>query len=105
MAIDKINLEIKIIEALKTVQDPELSADIYELGLVYDININDKGFVNIKMTLTAPGCPVAGDIIVEVDNKIRAIEGVTDVNVMLTFDPPWNREMMSEEARLDLGFL
>ena len=105
MAIDKINLEIKIIEALKTVQDPELSADIYELGLVYDININDNGFVNIKMTLTAPGCPVAGDIIMEVDNKIRAIEGVTDVNVMLTFDPPWNREMMSEEARLDLGFL
>ena len=105
MAIDKINLEIKIIEALKTVQDPELSADIYELGLVYDININDNGFVNIKMTLTAPGCPVAGDIIVEVDNKIRALEGVTDVNVMLTFDPPWNREMMSEEAKLDLGFL
>src|SRR3954462_13613497 len=105
MVIDKINLEIKIIEALKTVHDPELSADIYELGLVYDIAINDNGFVNIKMTLTAPGCPVAGDIIVEVDNKIRAIEGVTDVNVMLTFDPPWNREMMSEEARLDLGFL
>ena len=105
MAIDKISLEIKIIEALKTVRDPELSADIYELGLVYNISISDNGFVNIKMTLTAPGCPVAGDIIVEVDNKVRAIEGVTDVNVMLTFDPPWNREMMSEEARLDLGFL
>ncbi|MEP7142162.1 MAG: iron-sulfur cluster assembly protein [Ferruginibacter sp.] len=103
--IDKINLEIKIVEILKTVQDPELSADIYELGLVYDINISDNGFVNIKMTLTAPGCPVAGDIIMEVDNKIRAMEGVTDVNVMLTFDPPWNREMMSEEAKLELGFL
>src|SRR6476619_422494 len=102
--INKISLEIKIIEVLKTVRDPELPSDIYELGLVYDININDNGFVNIKMTLTAPGCPVAGDIIVEVDNKIRAIEDVTDVNVMLTFDPPWNREMMSEEAKLDLGF-
>ena len=103
--INKISLEIKIIEALKTVHDPELSADIYELGLVYDINISDNGFVNIKMTLTAPGCPVAGDIIMEVDNKVRTIEGVTDVNVMLTFDPPWNREMMSEEAKLELGFL
>ena len=103
--IDKTGLEIKIIEVLKTVHDPELPADIYELGLVYNIGINDNGFVNIKMTLTAPGCPVAGDIIMEVDNKVRNIEGVTDVNVMLTFDPPWNREMMSEEAKLELGFL
>jgi len=103
--VNKISLEIQIIEALKTVHDPELPADIYELGLVYDINISDNGFVNIKMTLTAPGCPVAGDIIMEVDNKVRAIDGVTDVNVMLTFDPPWTREMMSEEAKLELGFL
>ncbi len=103
--IDKISLEIKIIEALKTVHDPELPADIYELGLVYDINISANGFVNIKMTLTAPGCPVAGDIIMEVDDKVRNIEGVSDVNVMLTFDPPWTREMMSEEAKLELGFL
>jgi len=102
---DKISLEIKIIEILKTVNDPELSADIYELGLVYEVLISDNGFVNIKMTLTAPGCPVAGDIITEVDNKVRTIEGVTDVNVMLTFDPPWHREMMSEEAKLELGFL
>ena len=103
--IDKTGLEIKIIEILKSVHDPELSADIYELGLIYEISISDNGFVNIRMTLTAPGCPVAGDIIMEVDNKVRTIEGVTDVNVMLTFDPPWNKEMMSEEARLDLGFL
>ena len=103
--LDKVSLEIKIIETLKTVNDPELSADIYELGLVYEISISDNGFVQIKMTLTAPGCPVAGDIIMEVDQKVRAVEGVSDVNVMLTFDPPWNREMMSEEARLDLGFM
>lgn len=102
---DPVQTEIKIIEALKTVYDPEMPADIYELGLVYDINIKENGFVNIKMTLTAPGCPVAGEIIMEVDQKVRLVEGVTDVNVMLTFDPPWNREMMSEEAKLDLGFL
>jgi FeS assembly SUF system protein len=102
---DKINLEIKIIETLKTVFDPELPANVYDLGLIYDINIKDNGYVNIKMTLTAPGCPVAGDIIMEVDNKIRAIENVADVNVMLTFDPPWKKEMMSEEAKLELGFL
>jgi FeS assembly SUF system protein len=103
--VDKINLEMKIIETLKTVFDPELPANVYDLGLIYDINIKDNGYVNIKMTLTAPGCPVAGDIIMEVDNKIRAIENVADVNVMLTFDPPWKKEMMSEEAKLELGFL
>ncbi|HEY4877175.1 MAG TPA: iron-sulfur cluster assembly protein [Puia sp.] len=102
---DKIDLEMKIIETLKTVFDPELPANVYDLGLIYDINIKDNGYVNIKMTLTAPGCPVAGDIIMEVDNKIRAIENVVDVNVMLTFDPPWKKEMMSEEAKLELGFL
>ena len=90
---------------LKTVYDPEMPADIYELGLVYNIDINDKGFVNIKMTLTAPACPVAGEIIMEVDSKVRTIDDVTDVNVMLTFDPPWTRERMSEEAKLELGFL
>lgn len=96
---------MKIIETLKTVFDPELPANVYDLGLIYDINIKDNGYVNIKMTLTAPGCPVAGDIIMEVDNKTRAIENVADVNVMLTFDPPWKKEMMSEEAKLELGFL
>ncbi len=103
--IDKITLEMKIIDVLKTVHDPEIPANIYDLGLIYDINIKDTGYVNIKMTLTAPGCPVAGEIIMEVDNKVRAVEGVTDVNVMLTFDPPWKKDMMSEEAKLELGFL
>src|SRR5262249_42120490 len=95
--IDKKKIEEDIIEELKTVYDPEIPVNIYELGLVYEINIGDDGFVNIKMTLTAPGCPVAGDIIAEVDNKTRKIDGVADANVMLTFDPPWNKEMMSEE--------
>ena len=103
--IDKIALEMKIIDVLKTVHDPEIPANVYDLGLIYDINIKDTGYVNIKMTLTAPGCPVAGDIIMEVDNKVRAVENVSDVNVMLTFDPPWRKDMMSEEAKLELGFL
>ena len=103
--IDKIKTEIAIIEVLKTVYDPEISSNVYDLGLVYEININDEGYVNITMTLTAPGCPVAGEIIAEVDRKVRSVEGVSDVNVMLTFDPPWNKEMMSEEAKFELGFL
>ena len=103
--IDKIKTEVAIIEVLKTVFDPEISSNVYDLGLVYEININDEGYVNITMTLTAPGCPVAGEIIAEVDNKVRAVDGVSDVNVMLTFDPPWNKEMMSEEAKFELGFL
>jgi len=103
--IDKIKTEIAIIDVLKTVYDPEISSNVYDLGLVYEININDEGYVNITMTLTAPGCPVAGEIIAEVDRKVRSVEGVSDVNVMLTFDPPWNKEMMSEEAKFELGFL
>ncbi|HEY6977628.1 MAG TPA: DUF59 domain-containing protein [Chitinophagaceae bacterium] len=103
--VNKKKIEEDIIEELKTVYDPEIPVNIYELGLVYEINILDDGFVNIKMTLTAPACPVAGDIIAEVDNKTRKVDGVTDANVMLTFDPPWNKEMMSEEAKLELGFL
>jgi FeS assembly SUF system protein len=103
--LDKVQTEIKIIEALKTVHDPEIPADIYELGLIYNIDISDSGYVNLTMTLTAPGCPVAGEIIREVDEKIRAVEGITDANVMLTFDPPWTRDRMSEEAKLELGFL
>ena len=103
--VDKIKMEIALIEVLQTVFDPELPANIYDLGLIYDINIRDDGYVNITMTLTAPGCPVAGEIIAEVDGKIRKVEGVTDANVMLTFDPPWTRERMTEEAKLELGFL
>jgi FeS assembly SUF system protein len=103
--IDKVRTEIALIEVLQTVFDPELPANIYDLGLIYDISIRDDGYVNITMTLTAPACPVAGEIIAEVDTKIRQVEGVTDANVMLTFDPPWTRDRMTEEAKLELGFL
>ena len=98
-------LRDKIEEVLHTVHDPEIPVNIMELGLVYSIKIEQDGKVKITMTLTAPACPVAGDIIMEVETKVRAIEGVSDVHVHLTFDPPWTRDMMTEEAKLELGFL
>jgi FeS assembly SUF system protein len=98
-------LRDKIEEALRTVHDPEIPVNIFELGLVYGIKIDDKNKVTITMTLTAPACPAAGDILFTVEDKVKAIEGVTDAHVHLTFDPPWTREMMSEEARLELGFM
>ena len=101
----ELTLRDKIEDALRTVHDPEIPVNIMELGLVYEIKIEDGGKVRITMTLTAPACPVAGEIIMEVESKVRAIEGITDVHVHLTFDPPWTRDMMTEEAKLELGFL
>lgn len=98
-------LRDKIEDALRTVHDPEIPVNIFELGLVYSIQIGENNSVQITMTLTAPACPVAGEIIFDVESKVRAIEGVSDVHVHLTFDPPWNKEMMSEEAKLELGWL
>lgn len=100
-----MNLRDQIEEVLRTVYDPEIPVNIVELGLVYEIKILEAGKVEIIMTLTAPGCPVAGDIIFEVNSKVEAIEGVTDAHVQLTFDPPWTKDMMTEEAKLELGFL
>ena len=98
------NLRDKIEEVLQTVHDPEIPVNIWELGLVYELKV-DEGKVWIKMTLTAPACPVAGEIIQEVQTKVEGLDGVKEVHVMLTFDPPWTRDMMSEEARLELGFM
>lgn len=98
-------LRDKIEDTLRTVFDPEIPVNIMELGLVYKIDIKDNNDVQVTMTLTAPACPVAGDILFEVETKVKAIEGVGDVHVHLTFDPPWNKEMMSEEAKLELGYL
>lgn len=103
--MSEATLREQIETQLKTVFDPEIPVNIWELGLVYEIKIKENNRIGIDMTLTAPGCPVAGDIIREVDEKIRNIEGVSDVDVHLTFDPPWTKEMMSEEAKLELGFL
>ena len=99
-----INLRDKVEEALRTVYDPEIPVNIFDLGLVYETMI-DEGKVKITMTLTAPACPAAGEIIHDVQQKIEAIEGVVDCHVNLTFDPPWTKEMMTEEARLELGFM
>ena len=102
---ETITLRDQIEGVLHTVYDPEIPVNIYDLGLVYEIKIADRGEVKITMTLTAPACPAAGEIIHDVQQKVEAIEGVIDCHVQLTFDPPWNKDMMSEEAKLELGFL
>ncbi|HUX85078.1 MAG TPA: SUF system Fe-S cluster assembly protein [Chitinophagaceae bacterium] len=95
----------QVIHALKTVFDPEIPVNIYELGLIYRVEVDDQLNVEVVMTLTAPSCPSAGELPFEVEQKVRGIEGVNQVDVTLTFDPPWGKEMMSEEAKLELGFL
>lgn len=104
--MDKLNLAGAIQEQLETVYDPELKpANIVDLGLVYEIITKEEGIAKVVMTLTAPGCPVAGEIMEEVQKKVAAIPGVKEALVELTFDPPWTKDMMSEEAKLELGFL
>ncbi|MBE9480557.1 MAG: SUF system Fe-S cluster assembly protein [Bacteroidetes bacterium] len=99
------HLENKIIETLKTVFDPEIPVNIYDLGLIYKINIDDDKNVKILMTLTSPNCPVAENIPAEINEKVKTVEGIKDVEVELTFEPPWNKDMMSETALLELGLL
>ncbi len=96
------NLEESIVEALKTIYDPEIPVNIYEMGLIYDIQIDGER-VDVKMTLTSPACPVAGTLPVEVQSKVEGIPGVGEVDVEIVWDPEWNPSMMSEAARLDLG--
>lgn len=98
------DIEKKIVEVLKTVYDPEIPVDIYELGLIYNVDVDAGGKVEITMTLTSPACPVAESLPVEVEQKVNAIEGVSSVKVDITWDPPWSPEKMSEAARLTLGF-
>ena len=97
-------LKPRIVEALKTCYDPEIPVDIYALGLIYDIDVSPEGDVAVSMTLTSPACPVAGTLPGEVEMKIRSVEGVRDAKIELVWDPPWEMEMMSEEAKLELGF-
>lgn len=96
-------IENGVVEVLKTVFDPEIPVNIYEMGLIYDIDIQEGGAVKVKMTLTSPGCPVAGTLPVEVKNKIEGVPGVTSADVEIVWDPTWNPSMMSEAARLQLG--
>ena len=95
----------KIVKELKSIFDPEIPVDIYELGLIYDVFVNEDNEVKILMTLTTPNCPVAETLPQEVEEKIRSIDEVKTAEVEITFDPPWTRDLMSEEAKLELGFL
>lgn len=94
-----------IIDALKSVYDPEIPVNIYELGLIYSYDINAEAFVNVTMTLTSPSCPVAESLPAEVEMRVAEVEGVSGAKVHLTFEPTWDKSMMSEEAQLELGFL
>jgi FeS assembly SUF system protein len=100
-----IELENKIVTVLKSIYDPEIPVDVYELGLIYEVKIDTDGTVQIDMTLTSPNCPVAETMPKEVEDKVAAIEGVNSCQVNIVFDPPWDKDMMSEEAKLELGFL
>lgn len=103
--IDTNELGEKIVKVLKTIFDPEIPVDIYELGLIYDVFVNEDHDVKILMTLTTPNCPVAETLPVEVEEKVKSINEVNDAEVEITFDPPWTQDLMSEEAKLELGML
>ncbi|TDQ32695.1 SUF system Fe-S cluster assembly protein [Zeaxanthinibacter enoshimensis] len=103
--IDTQELGEKIVKVLKTIYDPEIPVDIYELGLIYDVFVNEDREVKILMTLTSPNCPVAETLPVEVEEKVKSLDAVSDAEVEITFDPPWTQELMSEEAKLELGLL
>jgi FeS assembly SUF system protein len=98
-------LENEIINTLKGIYDPEIPVNIYDLGLIYELDVDDDNNVKVRMTLTTPNCPIADSLIAEVQHKIEAIEGVQSVNLKLTFDPPWDESMLTDEARLELGLL
>lgn len=102
---DKLALQERIIEALKTVYDPEIPVNIYDLGLIYRIELMDDGRVEVDMTLTAPNCPAADFIMEDVRMRVEGITGITAATINLVFEPEWDKEMMSEEAKLELGFL
>lgn len=103
--MEEAALKIKVIEAIKQVYDPEIPVDVYDLGLIYDIKVFPVNNVYVLMTLTSPACPSAEEIPGEIEARIREIEGVADVSIELTFDPPYSQEMMSDEAKLELGFM
>ena len=99
------DLEDRIVQMMKTIYDPEIPVDIFELGLIYEVKVSDAGHVDIDMTLTSPNCPVAESMPNDVKEKVCSIEGVNSAEVHIVFDPPWDKDMMSEEAKLELGFL
>lgn len=102
---EKLLIEEKIVKMLKTVYDPEIPVNVYDLGLIYAIDLSDDGALRVDMTLTAPNCPAADFIVEDVRIKLESVEGVKSVDVNIVFEPEWNQDMMSEEAKLELGFL
>jgi len=104
-SLDFLEIEGKIVEALKQVYDPEIPVNIYDLGLIYEIDINEEKEARIDMTLTAPNCPVIDMLLMDVESAVGAVEGVEKVKINLVFDPPWDKSMLSEEAKLELGLL
>ncbi|BAO54941.1 SUF system Fe-S cluster assembly protein [Nonlabens marinus] len=104
-AINGQELGEKVIRVIKTIYDPEIPVDIYELGLIYDVMVSEEAEVKVLMTLTSPNCPVAESLPAEVEEKIKSLKEVKDAEVEITFDPPWNKDLMSEEAKLELGML
>lgn len=102
---EQLEIETDIINVLKTIFDPEIPVNIYDLGLIYEINLDDDHIAHLTMTLTAPNCPMAEELIEEVRYKVAGVRGVKECDLKLTFNPPWDRSMLSEEAKLDLGFL
>ena len=97
--------EEQVLKMLKTVFDPEIPVNIYDLGLIYKVDIQDDGVCNIDMTLTAPSCPAADFLVEDIEQKVRSVEGITKVQVNIVFEPAWTKDMMSEEAKLELGFM
>ena len=105
---EKLNffqIETEMVRVLKDIYDPEIPVNIYDLGLIYEINLDDEQIANITMTLTSPNCPAADIILDDINTGLKKIDGVKDVKINLTFDPPWDKSMLSEEARLELGFM
>jgi FeS assembly SUF system protein len=102
---EQLEIETRIVQVLKTIYDPEIPVNIYDLGLIYSIKLDDDHFARITMTLTAPNCPLVEDLVEEVKYKVAGTKGVKDCELKLTFNPPWDKSMLSEEAKLELGFL
>jgi FeS assembly SUF system protein len=102
---EQLEIETRVGEALKSIYDPEIPVNIYDLGLIYEINIDDDHIAHITMTLTAPNCPLAEELLEEVKYKVAGVKGIKDCDLKLTFNPPWDKSMLSNEAKLELGFL
>jgi FeS assembly SUF system protein len=105
MDTDKDRLKTAIVEEIRTVFDPEIPVNIYDMGMIYEVEVNDEGHAYVKMTLTSPACPVAGTLPPEVEQKVAGVPGVTQAEVELVWDPPWSMEMLSEAAKLQLGLM